>query len=76
MNGSHARPIYNTYRFEAAVRRAAWGRFAERIAMLVARYRARQTVRQLAALSDQELRDIGLLRAEIGEAAAKSATAR
>ena len=75
MNGSNTHPI-DTYRFEAAVRRAAWGSLAERIAMLVARYRARQTVRQLAVLSDQELRDIGLLRGEIGEAATKSATAR
>lgn len=75
MNGSTTRPT-DTYRFEAAVRRAAWGWLAERIALLVARYRARQTVRQLAVLNDQELRDIGLLRAEIGEAAAKSAAAR
>jgi len=70
----NARPI-DTYRFEAAVRRTAWGWLAGRIAMFVARHRARQTASVLAVLSDQELRDIGLLRAEIGAAAAKSATA-
>jgi uncharacterized protein YjiS (DUF1127 family) len=71
----NARPT-DVYRFEASVRSAAWGWFGNRIAMFVARHRARQTARMLAVLSDQELRDIGLLRANIGEAAAKSASAR
>jgi uncharacterized protein YjiS (DUF1127 family) len=66
----------DTYRFEAAVRNAAWGWLSNNIAMFVARHRARQTARMLAVLSDQELRDIGLLRANIVEAAAKSASAR
>jgi uncharacterized protein YjiS (DUF1127 family) len=66
----------DTYRFEAAVRRAAWGWLADRMTTLVAHHRARQTARMLAVLDDQELRDIGLLRAEIGDAAAKSATVR
>jgi len=72
---ANTRPT-DTYRFEAGVRSAAWGSLGNRIAMLVARHRARQTARMLAVLSDQELHDIGLLRANIVEAAAKSASAR
>lgn len=75
MNASNTRPT-DMYRFEAAVRRAAWGWFGIRAAAFVARHRARQTARLLSVLSDQELRDIGLLRANIVEAAAKSASAR
>jgi uncharacterized protein YjiS (DUF1127 family) len=66
----------NSYRFEAAVRRAAWRSFGERIAALVAKYRARQTARELAVLSDRELRDVGLLRAEIDQAAADGSSSR
>jgi uncharacterized protein YjiS (DUF1127 family) len=73
MNAPNTRRPIDTYRFEAAVRRAAWGWLSGRIATLVANYKARQTARELALLSDQELRDVGLLRAEIGAAAARSA---
>jgi uncharacterized protein YjiS (DUF1127 family) len=66
----------NSYRFEAAVRRAAWRSFGARIAALVAKYRARQTARALSVLSDQELRDVGLLRAEIEQVAANGSSAR
>ncbi|HSD43006.1 MAG TPA: DUF1127 domain-containing protein [Burkholderiales bacterium] len=65
----------DVYRFEAAVRRLAWTWLTERIAALVARYRAQQTVRELAVLDDRELRDVGLLRADIVQAA-KTASAR
>lgn len=64
------------YRFEAAVRRAAWTWCLGRIASAVARFKARQTVRALALLSDSQLRDIGLLRADIEQVAAASASSR
>jgi len=64
------------YRFEARVRHAAWGWFGERIAALVAKHKARQTARALAILSDEELRDVGLLRADIDQAAANGSSAR
>lgn len=49
-------------------RLSAWLRVC--IASLLARRAARHTVGSLEMLSDRELRDIGLLRAEIGEVAA------
>ncbi len=64
------------YRFEAAVRRAAWTWCLGRIASAVARFKARQTARALALLSDGQLRDIGLLRADIERIAAESASSR
>ncbi|HLB15692.1 MAG TPA: DUF1127 domain-containing protein [Burkholderiales bacterium] len=68
------------YRFEAALRRAAWAWLGARIVSAVAavavRHRARRTIRELGILSDRELRDIGLCRAEIEEVAAGSSGAR
>ncbi len=64
------------YRLEAEIRRAAWASVRAQVASLVARFRTRQTIRELNILSDRQLRDLGLLRAEIGEAAAKSAASR
>jgi uncharacterized protein YjiS (DUF1127 family) len=71
-----ARRPTDVYRFEAAVRGAAWGWLGEQIAALVAKHRGRQTARELAVLSDQELRDVGLLRAEIDQVAANGSSAR
>jgi uncharacterized protein YjiS (DUF1127 family) len=64
------------YRFEAALRGAAWAWCLGRIASAVARFKARQTVRELALLSDGQLRDVGLLRADIERVAAVSASSR
>jgi uncharacterized protein YjiS (DUF1127 family) len=58
------RPV-DLYRFEAGLRSAAWTWVARAIASAVARYKARQTARELSALTDEQLRDIGLRRAEI-----------
>jgi uncharacterized protein YjiS (DUF1127 family) len=72
---SNTRRPTDVYRFEAATRRMAWIWLAEQIETLIAKRRARQTARLLASLSDRELSDVGLLRAEIGAAAAKAARA-
>ena len=50
--------------------RTAWAWPGKVIAALVARSRARQTERELAVLSDRELRDVGLLRADLHRVAA------
>ncbi len=64
------------YRFEAAVRRASWGWCLGRIASAVARFKARQTARELMALTDRQLHDVGLRRADIEDVAARSAFSR
>ena len=73
MNTSSVRRPTYPYRFEAAVRRAAWGWLGRQIAAFVAWHQAARTARALSALSDQQLLDIGLLRGDIREAAVKSA---
>lgn len=55
------------YPSEARIARAGGAWFRERIASLVAKSKARHTVRELSSLSDRDLRDIGLLRADIPE---------
>jgi len=64
------------YRFEAALRHAAWAWCLGRIASAVARFKARQTIRELGALSDRQLNDIGLRRADIDDVAARSSFSR
>ena len=68
------------YRFEAALRRAAWAWLGERtasaLATVAARLGARRTIRELEILSDRELRDIGLCRAEIEQVAARCPSSR
>jgi uncharacterized protein YjiS (DUF1127 family) len=77
MNGpSNTRRPVDLYRFEAALRSAAWARLGRAIASLVAGYRARQTLRALNALTDRQLYDIGLRRAEIEDVAARSSSLR
>jgi uncharacterized protein YjiS (DUF1127 family) len=66
---STRRPV-DLYRFEAALRSAAWTSAARAIASAVARLGARRSMRELAALTDRQLRDIGLRRAEIEDGAA------
>jgi len=67
------------YRFEAALRRAAWAwlgaRTVSAVAAVAARLSARRTIRELELLSDRELHDIGLCRAEIEQVAASSSSA-
>ncbi len=55
--------------YRAAVRRSAERWLSQRIASLISTFRVRKTVRELSLLSDEELRDIGLLRADIADAA-------
>jgi uncharacterized protein YjiS (DUF1127 family) len=62
---SNTRRPVDLYRFEAGLRSAAWAWVARAVATAVARHKARQTIRELGALTDQQLRDIGLRRAEI-----------
>ena len=50
---------------EVAVRHAAWKWFCGWIANVIHQRLVRRTMRELQALSDRELRDIGLLRADI-----------
>jgi uncharacterized protein YjiS (DUF1127 family) len=64
------------YRLEAAVRRAAWAWFREQVGATVARYKARRTIRVLGALSDGQLRDIGLFRGDIERVAAETSLSR
>ena len=47
MNTSSVRRPTYPYRFEAAVRRAAWGWFGRQIAAFVARHQAARTARAL-----------------------------
>jgi uncharacterized protein YjiS (DUF1127 family) len=70
---SRIRQPVDVYRFEAVLRRAAWAWLGRRIAAFVAKARARRTVRELSALSERDLQDVGLLRADICAAAARSA---
>jgi uncharacterized protein YjiS (DUF1127 family) len=69
------RPV-DLYRFEAGLRGAAWQWVARAIASAVARFRARQTLRELNALTDRQLYDIGLRRAELEDVAAHSSAFR
>ena len=57
---------------EIAIRRAAWAWLRRRIAARIAKSTVRQTIRELSVLSNRQLRDIGLLRADIHRAAASS----
>ena len=75
MNASNTRRPTDSYRFEASVRRAAWTWVGKRIAALVARHQALQTARKLSALSDRELLDVGLLRADIDRVAGERSRA-
>ena len=76
MNAPQTRRPTDLYRFEAALRGAAWTWVARVVAAAVARLEARQTARELSALTDRELHDIGLRRADIEDAAATSAWSR
>jgi uncharacterized protein YjiS (DUF1127 family) len=76
MNAPSTRRPTDTYRFEAAVRSAAWAWVAKVVAAAIARHRAHGTMRELNALTDRQLCDIGLRRAEIEDAAARSVSAR
>jgi len=69
---SNTRRPTDLYRFEATLRGAAWTWAARAVASAVARLKARHTARELNALSDRQLNDIGLRRAEIEDAAANS----
>ncbi|MET0679907.1 MAG: DUF1127 domain-containing protein [Burkholderiales bacterium] len=73
---SNTRWPADVYRFEAAVRRTAWAWLGERVGAVVARYKARRTIRVLSALSDGQLRDIGLFRGDIERVAAKTSFSR
>jgi len=76
MNAPSTRRPTDTYRFEAAVRSAARAWVGRMVSAAIARHRARQTLRELNALTDRQLYDIGLRRADIEDAAAKGASAR
>lgn len=73
---SNSRRPVDLYRFEAALRSAAWTSVASAIASALARIKTRQTIRELRALSDRQLHDIGLRRADIEEVAANSSWSR
>lgn len=60
----------NAYGPNARIACAARTWLSARIASLVAKSKARHTARELSVLSDEELWDIGLLRADIAEVAA------
>jgi uncharacterized protein YjiS (DUF1127 family) len=75
MNAPNTRRPTDSYRFEASVRVAAWTWVGKRIAGLVARHQALQTARKLSALSDRELLDVGLLRADIDRVAGERSRA-
>lgn len=66
----------DVYRFEAGLRGAAWTWLGRVIASAVARLKARQTLRELNALTDVQLRDIGLRRWEIEDTAARTSWSR
>jgi len=70
------RPVVDLYRFEAGLRRAAWTWLARTVASALARLKTRQTIRELGALSDRQLNDIGLRRADIDDVAANSSFSR
>ncbi len=76
MNAPNTRRPTDLYRFEAALRGAAWTWVARAIASAVARLKARQTLRELSALTDRQLHDIGLRRADIEDVAASSSLSR
>ena len=69
------RPV-DLYRLEAGLRSAAWTWVARTVASVVARDKARQTLRELSALTDQQLHDIGLRRAELEAVAENSSSFR
>ncbi|MGH8681263.1 MAG: DUF1127 domain-containing protein [Burkholderiales bacterium] len=69
------RPI-DLYRFEAGLRSAAWTALARAVASALARLKTWQTIRELSALSDRQLNDIGLRRADIEDVAASSSSPR
>ena len=73
---SNIRRPSDLYWLEAAARRAAWAWFRERVGATVARYKAQQTSRALGALSDGQLRDIGLFRGDIERVAAETSFSR
>jgi uncharacterized protein YjiS (DUF1127 family) len=75
MNTPNTRRPTDSYRFEASVRRAAWTWLGKQIAALIARHQALQTARRLSALSDRELLDVGLLRADIERVAGERSRA-
>ena len=69
MNAPNTRRPTDLYRFEAALRSAAWTWVARAVASAVVRLKTRQTIRQLNELTDRQLFDIGLHRAEIKDVA-------
>jgi uncharacterized protein YjiS (DUF1127 family) len=73
---SNTRRPVDLYRFEAALRSAAWAWLAGAIASVVARYKARETLRELSGLTDRQLYDIGVRRTEIEDVAARSSSLR
>jgi uncharacterized protein YjiS (DUF1127 family) len=73
---SNTRRPVDLYRFEAGLRSAAWTWLARVVASALARLKTRQTIRDLSALSDRQLNDIGLRRADIEDAALSSSSSR
>ncbi len=71
---SNARRPVDLYRFEAGLRSAAWASLARAVASVVARVKAKETIRELSALSDRQLHDIGLRRADIERIAANGSS--
>jgi uncharacterized protein YjiS (DUF1127 family) len=69
MHAASRGPGQGESRSKAPLLGAARAWFIARIAAPIEKYKARQTVRELSVLPDRELRDIGLLRADIPEVA-------
>jgi uncharacterized protein YjiS (DUF1127 family) len=73
---SNTRRPVDLYRFEAGLRSAAWTWLARAVASALAQFKTRHTIRELGALSDRQLNDIGLRRADIEDVAANSSFSR
>jgi uncharacterized protein YjiS (DUF1127 family) len=73
---STTRPAYFQRLEEAVLSSTAWTWIASAVDAVVTYFRTCHTIRELNALTDRQLHDIGLRRAEIENAAARSSIFR